>query len=89
MSPALWTSMDPREYSFANPSAIWLLHEFAVHKNIIFVITYDPYIDILIIMIDIDDPPHPCPLLPGERGYNWTLPIEGGGLGEGEEYILF
>jgi len=40
-------------------------------------------------MIDIDDPPHPCPLPPGERGYNWTLPIEGGGLGEGEEYILF
>src|SRR4030042_5935896 len=38
MRPALWTSINPLPNSFANPSAIWLLQEFAVHKNIAFFI---------------------------------------------------
>jgi len=25
----------------------------------------------------MDDPTHPCPLPPGERGYNWILPLGG------------
>jgi hypothetical protein len=46
-------------------------------------------INILINSKDIDDPPHPCPLPPGERDYSWFLPLEGGGLGEGKMSILF